>query len=150
MTIERQEPTAYDQSVTILSRKALSTLELTQKLENTGFSPEVIGPLLHTLKGHGYLNDEALGLKIYQDSVRQRKGPLWIAQKLEKRRLSQAVIDHFSDLGQENALEHARELLTSRFAPSDFPDHAGRAFRFLVSRGYPASVAEAALQEVLP
>ena len=150
MTSEQQNPTPYDQSVTLLARKALSSLELSEKLENTGFSPEAIEGVLQTLQVQGYLNDEALASKIYEDAVRRHKGPLWLVQKLEKRRLSPPIIEYYADLGQEHALEHALKLLTKRFAPSDFPQQAGRAFRLLLSRGYPASVVEAALEEILP
>lgn len=88
---------AYDK----LSRKSYLTDELKKILLTFGFSISIIEELIQNLKSLGYLSDNDYKERLIQLSIKKKKSPLWIKQRLIKGNLSLEEEDYPQSLRKE-------------------------------------------------
>jgi regulatory protein len=126
----------------LLARRDYSRAELAQRLVRRGVTAAEVEPLLDEFEQLGYLSDARYAGAL----VRQREGRLArraIARDLRDKGIgADAARDALSSLGARDELADATALWVRRFgtAPADEREKA-RQVRFLLSRGYSASIA---------
>jgi regulatory protein len=138
----RQPATARATALRLLARRDYSRSELAQRLRGRGVPADEIDATLDDFERLGYLSD----VRYAQALVSQRAGRLGaraIARDLQDKGIaSDAAKDALTALAPRDELADATALWTRRFGtpPADDREKA-RHVRFLVSRGYSASVA---------
>jgi regulatory protein len=134
--------TLRQRAIAWLARRDYARGELAQRLAAAGGSAEEIGPLLDELEQAGYLCDVRFASAV----VRQRQGSFAkraIAQALREKGVNAgAAAEALAALDGIDEIEAARALWQRRFGtPPRDEREKGRQYRFLVSRGYSASIA---------
>ena len=126
-------------ALAMLARRALSEMELRQRLTQKGYTD--IDDTVLRIKDLGYLNDQALAEALAREAERTGRGPLWLANKLRQRgvRAKPPIPD------QETLLLRAKAALSKRFAQLAAADKP-RAYRFLLSRGFTTDIASQLLR----
>ena len=139
---------AYAAALRLLARREHSTLELTRKLEQRGFTGASIGPALEGLRVAGYLSDARFAGSLARHRAAQGYGDLRIRAELGQHGLEHAVVDQaLKELGVDwcaQALAQARRHFNE--APETSAARA-RMLRHLTQRGFASSVASAAVAE---
>jgi len=141
--MELHEPPArqaFAAACRLLARRAHGCLELKQKLDRKGFSPEVVAATLARLCQQGYLDDLSTARRWAEHLAGQRLcGRARITSYLLHKGMDRDIIDAVhQELWQrlsEAAL--ARQALQKRFAGAA---PLGKAVTFLKSRGFSAEV----------
>ena len=139
---DRQPATARATALRLLARRDYSRLQLAQRLRVRGVATDEIDATLDDFERLGYLSD----VRFAQALVSQRAGRLGaraIARELQDKGIAtDAAKDALTSLAPRDEFADATALWTRRFGtpPADDREKA-RHVRFLVSRGYSASVA---------
>jgi len=139
---------AYAAALRLLARREHSTLELTRKLEQRGFTGASIRPALERLRAAGYLSDARFAGSLARHRAAQGYGDLRIRAELKQHGMEHAVVDQALevlavDWGAQ-ALAQARRHFAE--APETSAARA-RMLRYLTQRGFAPSVARAAVAE---
>lgn len=131
----------------LLARRAYSEKELEERLEGKGFTPKAVVQVVARLKARGYVNDVALAHEQAERLKEKGYGRRRIQEKLYGRGLASSLIDEATQevVSPQEEMGVARRLLERRFGEDRLKDRRtqGKAFRFLISRGYPMDVAAA-------
>lgn len=143
-TLERRH--AINRAILLLSYRARSIRETSDRLEKAGFSPDVIDEAIDELKRIGYLDDEAFA----QSWVRSRMdsnlyGSRRIRQELKLKGIPDDMI---SDRLEENTSTEDEYKRAIKLAESKLPSYKGldtnttfrRLSQFLLRRGYSPSI----------
>jgi regulatory protein len=112
-------------------------------LEARGFEPEVINEVVERLEEAGGLDDERYA-RLFAEDKRALEG--WgeerIRASLEARSVAASLIDAaLADVTHAGELSRALELLERRGEAVAGEAARGRAYGFLIRRGYPSEVA---------
>lgn len=137
----RPARTLKQRAIALLARREYARAELAARLAGSGAARDEIEPLLDELERLGYLSDVRFAGAV----VRQKAGSYAkraIAQSLRERGVSREVAAAALDGADGDEFAQAQALWQRRFgrAPADEREK-GRQLRFLVARGYAASVA---------
>lgn len=122
----------------LLARREHSSLELQHKLIHRGFSPAVIGPILHQLSAEGFI-DETRYAEVYAYSRADKGyGPLRIHRELRERGIAEEII--FATLGKlddfwMSKLVNVHRKRWASTKPRNSVDEAKR-IQFLRYRGF--------------
>ncbi len=141
------EPDAAERAVAIalkaLSRRELTVAELEARLEARGFEAEVVREAVERLQAAGGVDDERFARLFAEDRRRLESwGEDRIRANLEARGVATACVDSaLAGLTHEGELARALDLLEQRGDELDDEASRGRAYGFLVRRGYPSEVA---------
>jgi len=166
-----------DKILTKLTRRPMSTREVSEWLEEKGAAPEVKSTIIEKLRTWKYLDDLRLLASLVRTELRRGKALNTIRQKAWARGLNAGEAKYHFDTVYEEGLREVRsesispvESTDSREAESSeeietqraqqlvgkrFQKDLGdmkvrkRAFDFLIRRGFPASVAARAVQALL-
>jgi regulatory protein len=138
----RQPATARATALRLLARRDYSRMELAQRLRGRGAPTDEIDAILDDLERLGYLSDA----RYAQAIVSQRAGRLGaraIVRDLHGKGIpSDTAKDALASLAPRDELADATALWARRFGTPPANDREkARHVRFLVSRGYSASVA---------
>lgn len=133
--------TLRQRAIALLARREYARAELAARLLATGATREEVEPVLDEIERLGYLSDARYAAVV----VRSRAGSharRAIAQSLRERGVAKEVANEALAAIDPDEFEHAKALWQRRFgtAPADDREKA-RQLRFLVARGFPASVA---------
>ena len=134
--------TLKQRAIALLARREYARAELAARLAVDGATLDAIEPLLDELQQSGYLSDARFADAL----VRQKAGTharRAIARELRERGVAKEVAaEALAETGAGDEFAHAQALWQRRFGkpPGDEREKA-RQLRFLVSRGFPASVA---------
>lgn len=138
----KSKRTLRQRAIALLARREYARAELAARLMATGAARDEVESLLDDLQRLGYLSDARFAGAL----VRQKAGSFAkraIAQSLRERGVaSEAAREALAELGERDDFAEALALWQRRFgrAPTDERERA-RQVRFLLSRGYAASVA---------
>jgi regulatory protein len=137
--------TPLDYAYRLLAQRAYSESQLAEKMLAKGFTEAAVSRTITRLKEQGYLNDILLAAD-QTERLRQRGfGNAQIRAKLAQKGIDQGTIEStLTSTSAHDEQENASRFLASRFSSDALkqPKIAARAFRLLLSRGYPRDVAE--------
>jgi regulatory protein len=140
---------ALDLAGKALSSRDRTVAEMRAHLERKRVDPGTIDAAIAELGAAGHLDDERFA-RHFTDEKRSlsRWGSERIAHDLARRGIPRELVDAaLADLGAENELEAARELLVERFGDGLGTDRdRDRAWRLLVRRGYQPELAYEAVR----
>lgn len=135
-----------------LGRRELTATELERRLEARGFDADVIETVVARLVEAGGIDDASYA-RLFTEDKRALEG--WGSERvraaLDERGVPSRLIDAaLSDVTHDGEIERAVELLARRGEPVDGEAARGRAYGFLVRRGYPSEVAYDAIRRAGP
>ncbi len=131
-----------------LARREYSREELRERLRGRGVDDEAIARTLDDLAAAGYLSDARFAQAVVAQKS-GRYGRRAIAHALQARGIGKEdVAAALLPLADHDEFAQAQALWTQRYGerPGDRREHA-RQVRFLLSRGYPLSVALRVLRQ---
>lgn len=140
---------ALDAALNMLSYRAHSESELRRKLCRKGFSPEQINGSVASLAERGYINDTALCGMLFQKYLATRKyGLNYIVRKLKQSGFTDDIIDKTVE-GYDTSVEldSALAIINKRF-PKIYDGDVPKLIRFLIYRGFSASIIARALESI--
>ena len=141
-----QTPLHYAYS--LLARGDYSAARLQEKLRLKGFTSQAATATVDTLMERGHLNDTRLARGLAERFQKQGLGRCGVWAKLQQRGLTDDVIaTALNEWGEPTEIKLAEQLIQRRFpsAALEDPKTRARAYRFLLRRGYSASVATGVL-----
>lgn len=129
-----------ERALRLLSRRALSCLELHKKLKMAGHPYEEIEETLHYCREKGYLNDELLAENYASELAERNLGKRRVRQQLQKKGISGDLLDQTLEQLSDDEPERAKVALAQKLKTlgreSDPRKRKEKCFRFLVSRGF--------------
>lgn len=144
-TIAKQIQTSL---LRLLARRDHSRYELTMKLQQKKFPPELIEAALQKVEQHGYLNEQ----RFTENYIAYRRsrgfGPKKIALELKERGIAAALIAEQIDIADNAWFIQAKLVWQKHFKnkqPVDFKARIQQ-MRFLHARGYTQEQIEAIYQ----
>jgi regulatory protein len=137
------EERAADLALKALARRELTAAELEVRLSRRGFEPEVVRAVVERVQDAGGVDDERYA-RLFAEDKRRLEG--WgedrIRAALEARGVEGPLIDRaLGTVTHDGELARALELLERRGEAVADEASRGRAYGFLVRRGYPSEVA---------
>lgn len=146
-------PEALTTALRYLSTRPRSVFEVRERLSKKGFSPVDIDKTIGSLTLAGYLDDTKFGRMLSASRLRHKNwGLLKIRNELKMKGVSAEIIEEVLGAdARESETGSAREALEkwsrrNRIKPPMDRVAAGRAFRFLQSRGFSSGVALSAIK----
>ena len=137
---------AFNTAVRLLARRDHTSLEILQKLNQRGFSIEIIDTVLSECKRLNYIDDERTARVYIGQLARKGFGLRRIRMELKKKGLSG---DRFEALLKVNASEIDEQKIAQRILQKkikslkkedDDKKRSAKVYRFLYSRGFSKSV----------
>ncbi|HYO61163.1 MAG TPA: regulatory protein RecX [Actinomycetota bacterium] len=138
----------------LLASRPRSEAELTKRLADAGFEPEVVAVALERLKALGLVDDAEFALQwVRERSDRKKLSARALAHELHSKGVSREVAE--SALAQAGLDEVAQATdLAARYvrrvASKPLREQATRIQQMLARRGYSYEITEAATRAVLP
>lgn len=156
MTESRQTgPEALTTALRYLSTRPRSAFEVRERLSRKGFSPAEIEKAVGSLTLAGYLDDAKFSRMLSESRLRHKNwGLLKIRSELKIKGVSADIIEGVLGAdARETEATSARDALAkwarkNRLKPPIDRVAAGRAFRFMQSRGFSSGVALAAIKDM--
>ncbi len=142
------EPNAHDIALRLLTRREHGAGELARKLQQRGVSREQAQEAIAALAEQGWQSDARFAEQFARDHVARGDGPMKIRAAMQQRGVGAALIDDVLRELDVDWLVSARALRSKRFG-ADLPQNAAESLRqqrFLMTRGFAASVARRALR----
>ena len=139
---KKPPPSLKAVAIRLLARREYARAELGERLASRGASREEAARVLDELERDGYLSDARFAQALVAQKA-GRYGKRAIAHALKEKRVeASAAADALQGLGANDELAEATALWQRRFGeiPHDEREKA-RQVRFLLSRGYSASIA---------
>lgn len=124
-------------AIRLLARREHSLYELTTKLA-AHFEPELIAQTLTQLVHEGLQSDQRFTESFIHTCYNRGKGPLWIHQALQQRRVDTALIDTMINDTDEKWAHLAAIVYQKKFANQPLGNHQDKAkrLRFMEQRGF--------------
>ncbi len=138
---------ARKKAMDFLARREYGQAELTRKLIDKGFGPDVAEQAIQKLAGEGLQSDARFAESFVQSRINQGKGPVRIRLDLVQRGISDAAIENALEEADADWFQMARDIRARKFGgarPSDFKEKA-RQMRFLQYRGFEQGHIQAAV-----
>ncbi len=142
------EQTPLHYAYSLLARGDYSAARLHEKLRFKGFTSQAVTETVDTLRERGHLNDTRLARGLAERFQKQGFGRCGVWVKLQQRGLPDDVITTaLSEWEEGTDISIAAQLIQRRFSAAALkePKTRARAYRFLLRRGYSASVAASVL-----
>lgn len=142
------EQTPLHYAYSLLARGDYSAARLHEKLRLKGFMSQAVAETVDTLRARGHLNDARLARGLVERFQKQGFGRCGVWAKLQQRGLTDDVITTALSEWEEPAeIKLAEQLIQRRFSAAalEEPKTRARAYRFLLRRGYSASVVASVL-----
>ncbi len=126
----------------LLATREHSRLELVRKLQSRGYPADQIDPVLSGLAAEGAIDEARLAESYVAERVGKGFGPLRIHAELRDKGLSDAAIDPYLEVMNEEWPALLAAAHDRRFGPTPPTDHTeiGRRGRFLQQRGFPTEL----------
>ena len=137
---------AMNTAVRILTNRDHSKFELVQKLQQRGFSTQIVDTVIARCEDFGYIDDPRTAQVYVLQLKRKCFGRRYVRQALKKKRLRGATIEKIlvENYPGEDEFIHADRLLEKKkktFANLTDPrKRSDRIYRFLYSRGFSPAV----------
>jgi regulatory protein len=135
----------HQAALRLLSRRAYSARELTERLTRRGFTAAAINAEIHRLDRSGLLNEAALAEAVVRDTVRRGFGRRGVAASLRRRMVggeeTSAALSGFGEEEEEKALRVALARSERRYPRwRELPEERRKVIRYLLARGFGAAL----------
>ncbi|NCO65125.1 MAG: hypothetical protein COW32_10895 [Candidatus Aquicultor secundus] len=146
---------AVNRAVLLLSYRARSEHEVSDRLKTAGFNPDIISEAISELRRLGYLNDEDFARSWTKSRMNSKLyGPKRIKQELRLKGIPDEII---AEKLEENTSPDEEYKLAKRLAETKLPTYKGldknasfrRLSQLLLRRGYTASIVYDVCKDVL-
>lgn|GEM_PF-333352 len=136
-------PDARELALRLLTRREHGAGELARKLQQRGVPRDEAQETIAEMAEQGWQSDERFAAQFAADHAARGDGPLKIRAALQARGVKEGSIAQALDELDADWLELARQAYRKRFgaSASKSPDEQARQTRFLMTRGFPASIA---------
>ncbi len=131
-----------NRAIGLLARREHSRFELARKLEQKGFEPSDIQPILSELQKENLLSDERYTEAFIHSKINRGQGPLKIRNELTQNGVDEALVERLLSTYEVDWVEQATAARSKRFqgeVPLNYEDKARQA-RFLSSRGFSTEI----------
>ena len=150
----RQFHPALEKAIAMLSVRARSKGEISQKLIRTGFSSGTIEMVLYKLEKEGFLNDQEFAGQWVQYRAEKKLGPRRITQELKMKGITAEEADHAilsltDEMQLEDAVFLARKALNRIKSDEDIRKIRQKITTAIVRRGYDWDTARQACEQVM-
>lgn len=138
---------ARKKAMDFLARREYGQTELTRKLADKGFDPDVAEQAVLQLANEGLQSDARFAESFVQSRINQGKGPVRIRLDLGQRGIGDSTIEIAIEDADADWYAMAREIRVRKFGrarPADFREKA-RQMRFLQYRGFEQGHIQAAV-----
>jgi regulatory protein len=139
----------------MVNRRALSSVELTQKLLRKEHAAEIVHAVVATLVAKKFLNDEAFGRAVLEGQLRKPSGKRLLRHKLMQKRLPGSMVNRLVDQADasRDAVADAREFAQKKLRATSMKklDPVARKRRIwsaLARRGFEPPTIIAALDQL--
>jgi regulatory protein len=145
--------TCAEKALRLISRKMLSSSQLSQKLFASGYDEDEIAITIENCKKKGFVDDELLASDTFAYQLSRGSGPRKIREKLRRKGLDSSCIDScVEEFDIEEIKDSCRIALNSklRVLKKDEPIFKlkDKCFRFLATRGFSPDVIFPIIDEV--
>lgn len=143
-----------DSAYRILTRRGHSRAELLKKLKKKEYPEEYINFALYECERLGFINDEEFAHQYYEElKYRQygvRKIELYMYKKGLNKDLIQKTIDKFDSEAEqyERAVNALGKKLKSLSRENDKWKKRQKAYRFLITRGFPSQIVSRVIEDI--
>ena len=133
---------AFDTALRLLTRREHSKYEITQKLKQRGFSPEVIEKTISECERFDYISDERTARVLIRQMIRKGYGAKRIRLEMGMKRLRSNSIQRIlsesvSEADEREGAEHILKKHIKKFErENDLKKKKEKIYRFLYSRGF--------------
>ena len=141
---------ARDTALNILSRKSITSFELSQKLAEKGYEPIVIGEVKEELASLGYIDDEAYASMYLEYCIEKIWGIKKIQYEMKLKGISDEIIgDVLSSYNEAYVLEQMTELILQKYSNLCLSDQKDKAkiIRYFAARGLDFSLINTAISK---
>ena len=129
-----------ERALRYLARREHSRWELARKLEQAGFVPQEIAPLLDEFEEKNWLSDRRFAESWVADH-QAKAGSVKLAHELRRRGVGDAIVMAVLNPGRDGELDRAYEVWKKKFgSPPPDAAEAARQMRFLEGRGFPLEI----------
>lgn len=140
---------ARDYAMSVLSRKAISSKALGDKLSEKGYADMVIPEVIRELEELGYIDDRAYA-KMYMEYCTEK---LWGSRKIDfemkNKGIPSDIIDELlSEYSEKDMTEAMSELIIAKYSCDDISNikTKSKITRYFASRGFDFSKIDAAIK----
>jgi len=120
----------------LLARREHSKLELQQKMQNRGFSDELISQNIENFAKQGWQSDFRYAEMLIRSRISKRHGPLKITMELKQKGLTDDIISLSMQI-DVNWSEVARKALIKKYSSQPIVQNdKNKRYRFLQQRGF--------------
>lgn len=148
---ERQR--AYADALNALSRKMRTSYEIGMRLEEKGWTKEVVHEVLQRLREEKLIDDAVYAQEWAQQRVKSRgKGKMWVRHELRQKGVEKPLIEEaLGMVSEEEELTSAHELALKKWRSSsgDVQDLRRKTGSFLMRRGYSGSLVSRVLRNII-
>ena len=141
---------ARDTALNILSRKSITSFELSQKLAEKGYEPIVIGEVTEELASLGYIDDEAYASMYLEYCIEKIWGKKKIKYEMKLKGISDEIIQEvLSSYNEAYVLEQMTELILQKYSNLCLSDQKDKAkiIRYFAARGFDFSLINTAISK---
>lgn len=142
---------ARDAALGILSRKAISSKALGDKLLEKGYNSLVVAEAINELSDLGYIDDENYARMFLEYCLEKMWGKKKIRYEMKIKGLDDEIIeDVLSSYEDDSQIEAMVELIKTKYSGLDLSDVKNKAkiIRFFASRGFDFSKIDIAIREI--
>ncbi len=140
---------ARDYALSILSRKAISSKSLGDKLSEKGYTPIVIPEIIRELTELGYIDDMAYARMYMEVCLEKMWGSRKISYEMKQKGIPCDIIDELlEEYSDSERTEEMAKIILSKYSNDDIHDIKTRAkiTRYFAARGFDFSKIDAAIR----
>ena len=138
---------ACQKALDFLSHRPRTVKEIEKKLSEE-YARDIISRVMDMLNEYKYIDDASYALEYAKERIKAGYGVLKVEWELKIRGIDQELIDAARELVQDIQFPSAVTVLKTRYRKKQIIDEKekGRAYNYLLRRGFEPETAEAALQ----
>ena len=145
--------TCAEKALRLISKKMLSSAELSKKLFTAGYDEDEIATTIENCRKKGFVDDALLAKDTFAYQLTRGSGPRKIREKLRRKGLDSALLDSCcEEFDVEQIKEACRIALNSKLRvlkkDEDIYKKKDKCFRFLATRGFSMDVIYSVIDEV--
>lgn len=148
-----EQQRAYADALNALSRKMRTSYEIGMRLEEKGWTKEVVHEVLQRLREEKLIDDAVYAQEWAQQRVKSRgKGKMWVRHELRQKGVEKPLIEEaLGMVSEEEELTSAHELALKKWRSSsgDVQDRRRKTGSFLMRRGYSGSLVSRVLRNII-
>jgi regulatory protein len=142
----REYERAWDKAVGLLTRRGHTARELESKLRTRGFDSQTVEAVVSECEKRNFIDDKETGRIYLKELVRKGYGPHRIRCTMQRKGLSETIIDELfqdialEDMERELCLKALERKMRTTSLNADPLKQKAQLYRHLVSRGFTGSL----------